>query len=502
LWENTLNYSKSIGKNNFSILAGTSIQEYRNDNSYLSGNDFPADANVRTINAANTIFGSTARDEWSLASFFGRATYDFDGKYLLTASLRRDGSSKLANRWGTMPSVSAGWRISSESFMEGVDIVDDLKLRIGYGVNGNQEGISNYAQYGLITYSRRQPTDPLSGPASQQISYGNPDLKWETTTQTNFGVDLALLESRLIFTFDAYVKKTDDLLLDVQLGSGAGDITSIQTNAGSLENKGVELNISSVNVDKALRWNTDFNISFNRNEVTSLKFTDVYYYGRVYSNNQDVAIVKKGLPLGTFFGYVSEGVDPATGDLTFKDLNNNDILDPDDRQVIGDAQPDFTFGFTNALSFKRFDLNIFFQGSVGNDIYNATRVDLEGMFDHKNQSTAVLNRWTPENPNTDMPRAVNNINNARNSTRFVEDGSYVRLKAITLAYNFDTEFLNRLGINKLSVYTTGQNLLTFTDYSGFDPEVNAFGLSATELGVDYGTYPQAKTVTFGINLEF
>ena len=501
LWENTLNFEKKIGLNNFSVLAGTSIQEHKSNNSYLSGTDFPADMSVRTINAANIMTGSTGINEWSLASLFGRLTYDYDGRYLLTASLRRDGSSKLANRWGTMPSVSAGWRVSSESFMDGVEFIDDLKLRVGYGVNGNQEGISNYAQYGLISYNRRQPTDPLSGPASQQVSYGNPDLKWETTTQTNFGVDLAFLESRLIFTFDAYVKKTEDLLLDVQLGSGAGDITSIQTNAGNLENKGVELNISSINVDSDLRWTTDFNISFNRNEVTALKFTDVYYYGRVYSNNQDVAIVRTGLPLGTFFGYIAEDVDPATGDLTFKDVNENGLIDPDDRQVIGDAQPDFTFGFTNALSFKRFDLNIFFQGSVGNDVYNATRVDLEGMFDSKNQSTVVLDRWTPENTNTSIPRA-GNINNVRNSSRFVEDGSYVRLKAITLAYNFNPDFLNKFGVNRLSVYTTGQNLLTFTDYSGFDPEVNAFGRSATELGVDYGTYPQARTVTFGVNVEF
>lgn len=501
LWENTLNYERTLGKSTFGVLAGTSIQEFRSDNSFLSGNDFPADASVRTINAANTIFGSTDRQEWSLASFFGRATYDYDGKYLLTASLRRDGSSKLANRWGTMPSVSAGWRISAEPFMANVDMVDDLKLRVGYGVNGNQEGISNYAQYGLISYTRRQPTTPLSGPAARQVTYGNPDLMWETTTQTNIGVDLALWGSRVVFTADAYVKKTEDLLLDVQLGSGAGDITNIQTNAGSLENKGLEFNVSSINVDKELRWNTDFNISFNRNKVTGLKFTDVYYYGRIYSNNQDVAIVREGLPLGTFYGYVSEGVDPETGDLRFRDRNGNGIVDPDDRQVIGDAQPDFTFGLTNTLSYKRFDLNVFFQGSVGNDVYNATRVDLEGMFDSKNQSTAVLDRWTPENTNTDIPRA-GNINNVRNSTRFVEDGSYVRLKAITLSYNFDPDLLSRFGINRLSLYTTGQNLLTFTDYSGFDPEVNAFGRSATELGVDYGTYPQARTVTFGINLEF
>lgn len=502
LWENTLSYATTVGKNNFSVLGGTSIQEHLSDNSFLSGNDFPADVSVRTINAANTIYGSTGRQEWSLASVFGRATYDFDGRYLLTASVRRDGSSKLANKWGTMPSFSAGWRISSESFMKNITAIDDLKLRVGYGVNGNQEGISNYAQYGLINYVRRPPTTPLTGPATQQVSYGNPDLKWETTTQTNFGIDLSVLESRLNFTFDAYVKKTDDLLLDVQLGSGAGDITSIQTNAGAIENKGVELNISSINVDKeAFRWNTDFNIAFNRNKVTDLKFTDVYYYGRIYSNNQDVAIVREGLPLGSFYGYVSEGVDPTTGDLKFTDFNGNGTLDPDDRRVIGNAQPDFVFGLTNNLSYKRFDLNIFFQGSVGNDIYNATRVDLEGMFDSKNQSTAVLNRWTPENTNTDIPRA-GNINNVRNSTRFVEDGSYVRLKAITLSYNFSPDFLQKAGINKLSLYTTGQNLLTFTDYSGFDPEVNAFGRSATELGVDYGTYPQSRTITFGINVEF
>jgi len=501
LWENTLRYEKSIGKSNFSILGGVSIQEFRSNNSYLRGTDFPSDTDVRTLDAANIISGSTDIQEWSLASFFGRATYDYDGKYLLTASLRRDGSSKLANRWGTMPSVSAGWRISSEPFMQGVGGIDDLKLRVGYGVNGNQEQISNYAQYGLIEYTRRQPTTPLSGPASRQVSYGNPDLKWETTTQTNVGLDLAVLQSRLIFTFDAYVKKTEDLLLNVQLGSGAGDITEIQTNAGSLENKGVELNISSVNFDSDFRWTTDFNISFNRNKITDLKFTEVYYYGRVYSNNQDVAIVRKGLPLGSFFGYISEGVDPDTGDLRFRDVNGNGIIDPDDRQVIGNGQPDFVFGLTNSLSYKRFDLNLFFQGSVGNDVYNATRVDLEGMFDSKNQSTAVLNRWTPENTNTDMPRA-GNINNVRNSTRFVENGSYLRLKAITLAYNFNPDLLNKFGINRLSVYTTGQNLLTFTGYSGFDPEVNAFGTSSTELGIDYGTYPQSRTVTFGINLEF
>jgi hypothetical protein len=231
----------------------------------------------------------------------------------------------------------------------------------------------------------------------------------------------------------------------------------------------------------------------------------VYYFGRIYSNNQDVAIVKKGLPLGTFFGYVSDGVDPETGDMIFKDVNGNGIFDPGDRTKIGDGNPKFTFGLTNSFSYKRFDFNFFFQGSYGNDIFNATRIDLEGMFDSKNQSTAVLRRWTPDNRITDIPRAVGggNVDNVRNSTRFMEDGSYLRLKSVTLAYNFKSRLMKEhLRFDKLSVYVTGQNLLTFTNYSGFDPEVNAFGLSATELGVDYGTYPQARTLTVGFNAEF
>ena len=253
-----------------------------------------------------------------------------------------------------------------------------------------------------------------------------------------------------------------------------------------------------------MKWRTDFNISFNKNKVTDLKYTDVYYFGRIYSNNQDVAIVKKGLPLGTFFGYVADGVDPETGNLKYKDVNGNGIFDTGDRTVIGDANPAFVFGLTNTFSWKRFDLNLFFQGSYGNDVYNATRIDLEGMFDSKNQSTAVLRRWTPENRNTDIPRAAGNgsVDNVRNSTRFVEDGSYVRLKAVTLTYNFNPVHFKRLGISKFSVYATGQNLLTLTNYSGFDPEVNAFGRSATELGVDYGTYPQARTLIVGLNAEF
>lgn len=502
LVENTLGYTKA-GRHAYSLLIGQSAQKLRWNQSYIQGNDFPEDISVKTLNAANNITASTQREAWALASFFGRATYSFESKYMFSASVRRDGSSKLANHWGTMPAVSMAWRVSGESFFPSTSWLDDLKLRVGWGKNGNQEGIGNYARYGLITYFRTPLTSPLSGPGSAQVSYGNPGLKWETTAQTNVGIDLLMFNGRITFAADAYYKKTSDVLLNVQL-SNSLPITSIQTNAGTIENKGIDLAITTVNIDKKLRWNTDFNISFNRNKVLELNYTDVYYFGRVYSNNQDVSILKAGHPLGSFFGYIADGVNPETGDMIYRDVNQNGIFDPNDRTIIGNAQPDFTFGLTNDFQYKNFDLSFFIQGSVGNDIYNATRIDLEGMFDSKNQSVAVLDRWTPNNTNTNIPRAIRggSVYNVFNSTRFVEDGSYVRLKAITLGYNFPARWLSKVKLSKARVYLTGQNLITLTKYSGLDPEVNAFGLSATELGIDYGTYPHARTAIFGLNLDF
>lgn len=501
IWENTLDYAKKIGKHNFTGLIGSSIQKYKYSDTYVEGSNLPEETYVRSLWAANTVTGGTSLQEWSLASFFGRGTYDYDNKYYLTVSLREDGSSKLAHHWGFMPSFSAGWRISSERFMKDITFIDDLKLRGGWGRNGNQEGIPNYTQWGLASFNRYTPNpqDPLTGPGSSQYTYGNPDLKWETTDQTNFGIDFTTLNSRVTLNVDMYWKKTSDVLMNVQLPNYL-PITTIQTNVGTIENKGFEFNLNTVNLDKELKWRTDFNMSFNRNKIVELKYTDVYYFGRIYSNNSDVAIVKVGLPLGSFYGYISEGVDPETGNLIYKDVNNNGIFDTGDRTVIGEAQPDFIFGFTNTFTYKRFDLNIFFQGSYGNDIYNATRIDLEGMFDSKNQSTAVLRRWTPENTITDIPRSKN-MDNVRNSSRFVEDGSYVRLKSMTLSYLI-LNGQQLKGFKKMSVYVTGQNLLTFTKYSGFDPEVNAYGNSATEMGIDYGTYPQSRTLIVGLNVEF
>jgi len=503
LWENTLNYNKTIGKHKISAMAGASIQRYHHNDSYIQGHDFPSDVNVTTLNAANSVTASTDIQEWALASFFGRATYDYAGKYYLTVSLREDGSSKLANPWGTMPAFSLGWRISGEPFWKSITLINDLKIRGGWGKNGNQEGIANYARYGLYTYYPRPATNPLSGPSVVQTTYGNPDLKWETTNQTNIGIDLSMFNSRITLNIDAYYKVTHDVILPVQLPASS-QISFIMTNAGKIENKGLEFNLNTVNIARKLRWDTDFNISFNRNKVLELLFPGPYSFGHIYSNNMDVSIVNVGLPLGTFYGYISEGVDPKTGMLKYADLNHNGIRDGGDRTVIGHGQPKYTFGITNTFTYWRFDLTLFVQGSYGNDIFNATRIDLEGMFDSKNQSTVVLNRWTPTNTQTDIPKVVGkgNVDNVLNSSRFIEDGSYVRLKSVTLSYKIIENLKKKKGVPKLSVFVTGQNLLTLTNYSGFDPEVNAYGSSATEVGIDYGTYPQAITLIGGVNLEF
>lgn len=497
LWENTLDYARKFGNHNFSAMAGGSAQKHKYNQSFLYATGFRPGSPTHTINAANDVTGSTYQTEWAILSFFARATYDYKSKYYLTATVREDGSSKLNHPWGTMPSFSAGWRISGEKFMANVKLIDDLKLRGGWGKNGNQEGIGNYNTWGLIAFS---PDANNNYPSEYLISYGNPDLKWETTAQTNLGIDLSMFNFRLNFTFEAYYKKTSDVLLPVPLTSSL-PVTMMQTNAGEVENKGIEFSFNTVNINKKLTWTTDLNMSFNKNEVVSLTYAPVYYFGFTYSNDSYVSMVRAGDPIGVFYGYIAEGVDPATGKMMYKDINNNGLWDPGDRTVIGNPHPDFIFGFTNTFTYKRFDLNIFFQGSVGNEIYNATRIDLEGMFDSKNQSVAVLERWTPDNPYTDIP-GVNDQINYVSSSRFVENGSYVRLKQVTLSYKVLDNNPKVKAIKQFSVYVTGNNLLTFTGYSGFDPEVNAYQNSATEIGIDYGTYPQSIGCIFGLNVQF
>jgi len=506
VYDNIMTYDKSIKKHNFNVMAGASgttskwSQTYQTVSHFLNGD-------IKTLNAGNKVEqgnGTTASD-WAIMSYVGRLAYNFDSKYLLTANFRADGSSKLApkNRWGYFPSVSAAWRISSEGFMKDIKWIDDLKIRGGWGQTGNQSGVGDYGYLQLRNITRQNWWEtgkanalPITSPANMS----NSDLTWETTTQTNIGVDFTVLNNRLTFTADAYYKHTTDLLMDVPLGPTAS-FSDIYRNEGEMENKGVEFGINSKNLVGSFKWDTDFNISFNKNKVKKFDTRQSYFYAQSTTGEYITKLIT-GKPLGMFWGYISDGVNPETGDIIYRDIDKSGTITPNDKTYIGDPNPDFTFGLTNNLSYKGFNLNVFFQGSVGNDIYNLSRMETEGMYDAKNQSTAVLARWKIPGQITDMPRAVSSKENLKTSSRFVEDGSFLRLKSLTLSYNVTGKLLKKLNIGRLQPYFTAQNLLTFTNYKGFDPEVNQWGGSALVQGLDWGTYPQTKSYVFGVNVEF
>jgi len=506
LLENILTYEKVFGDHSLSAMAGQSTQSSRWEDSYISGKDFPKTLNISTLNAANQITDAgTKATEWSIASFFGIIAYNYKSKYLLTANVRYDGSSKLANnhKWGLFPSASAGWRITEEPFMEGVkDVMNDLKIRVGIGKNGNQNGLSEYAWPALYNFVRVSATSPLSGPSISQSNIENSSLKWETTTQSNAGIDASFLNSLLTLSVDAYLKKTNDLLLNVPLPSGTA-VDHITRNDGQMQNWGMEFALNAHKSTKDFAWNAGLQISFNRSKVTNLGLSPVYDFAQT-SNGQYAVRLAKDYSVGTFYGYVAQGVDPQTGNMIYKDLNNNGHTDPGDRTVIGHAEPNFIFGMNGGITYKNINLSILLQGTQGNDIFNASRIDTEGMFDSKNQSTAVLGRWEKVGQITDIPKAVSDGSyyNAYNSSRFVEDGSYLRVKSITLSYTFPKKLINIAYLSNLMVYATGNNLFTLTKYKGFDPEVNYAGNDNVVAGVDYGTYPQYQSVIFGIKVQF
>jgi len=506
-FDNILTFDKTFSKHNLSLLAGTSFTNAKMDGSEMYATHFLT-SDIKTLNAANKIGqGSiTNAEEWSMMSYLGRISYNYDSKYLLTANFRADGSSKLApgKRWGYFPSVSVGWRLSQENFLKNVEWLSELKLRGGWGQTGNQAGISDYGYLQRFSITRQNWWEAGKGDAMVTLrpnSFSNPNLTWETTTQSNIGLDLSLFKNRISLAVDAYLKKTTNLLMDVPLPA-TSPVPSIYRNEGEMTNKGLEFSVDSRNLTGNFEWNTNFNISFNRNELTKLTLQKVYYYASTSEAiTEQVVRITEGQPLGKFWGFISEGVDPQTGNIKYKDLNGDGKISVSDKTYIGDPNPDFTFGLTNDFTYKNFTLSVFFQGSYGNDIYNASRIETEGMYDGKNQSTAVLNRWRKPGDITDIPRAVRSADNIKASSRWVEDGSYLRLKTLTLAYNLSNEELLRYGIRKIQPYFTAQNLWTLTNYKGFDPEVNQ-GLSGPTMGIDWGTYPQTKTFIFGLNIDF
>ncbi|MCQ2230083.1 MAG: TonB-dependent receptor [Bacteroidales bacterium] len=506
-WDNILNYNIDINKLAIDVMAGSSWTDSDYRNSWINGSHYKDDK-IQTLNAANKISWDgtgTGASEWGIMSYFGRLSFNYDSKYMLTANVRADGSSKLHPdyRWGIFPSFSGAWRLSSESFMENLEWLDDMKLRAGWGQTGNQSGIGDYAylqRYNITRYEWFQEGQEHITPSLSQANLRTSDLKWETTTQTCVGLDVTVLSNRLTLALDYYFKKTTDMLMNVSLPAGAAAASNIARNEGEMENKGFEFSINSRNFVGAFTWDTDFNMSFNRNKLTKLALQKVYYDAKTSEYVNDYVVRNEpGRALGGFYGYISDGVDPETGELMYRDINDDGRVSSSDRTYIGDPNPKFTFGMTNNFSYNGWALSIFLQGSYGNDIFNASRMETEGMYDGKNQSTKVLERWRRPGQITDVPKAGFEM---KNSTYFIEDGSYLRVKNLQLSYNFKSEKLRNAGITRLQPYFSASNLLTLTKYSGMDPEVNQWGNSGAVQGIDWGTYPQSRSYVFGVNVEF
>lgn len=508
VFDNVLNWKKDFGLHGLDVMAGSSWTASKYSNNYIDGSNY-ADGLFQTLNAANKISwtgtGSSA-SEWAILSYFARLQYNWNDRYLFTANIRADGSSKLApgHRWGYFPSFSGAWRISSEPFMKDIEWINDLKLRGGWGQTGNQSGLGDYSYLASYSINRVQwfgeGFDTNAVPTRTQSTLSNPELTWETTSQTDIGLDLTMFNNRLMLYIDWYYKRTSDMLMTITLPAGSAPARTLNYNGGTMVNKGWEITLKSVNMKGKFSWDTDFNISFNKNKLESLRLTQVYYSAMTtdYVNDYVVRNVP-GRPLGSFYGYVAEGVDPETGDMIYKDVNKDGVISASDRTYIGDPNPDFTFGLTNNFSWKGFNLNILLQGSVGNDIYNVSRMETEGMYDGKNQSTKVLDRWRVPGQITNVPKAGWNI---KNSSYFVENGSYLRVKSVSLSYDVPRKIISKLGINRLQPYFTASNLLTWTSYSGMDPEVNQYGNNGAVQGIDWGTYPLNRSFVFGLKLEF
>ncbi|MFY1046159.1 SusC/RagA family TonB-linked outer membrane protein [Chryseobacterium sp. GP-SGM7] len=491
--ENTLTYTIKSGVHDLALLGGNQIHEKRNSWNNFEGNNFPEettffDYNTVIDNKRETLVKENLRE----LSFFGRALYTYDNKYTIMGVFRYNGSSALApgNKWGFFPGVSGAWTVSNEDFLADNKILSELKIRGGWGQSGNASGIPPYSHFNLERLTRVGPDG---------IWYTNQwdssDLGWEVTSDANIGIDFGFLNNRIKLTADAYKRKTKNLIVPIAMGS----LGNILKNVGDMENQGLELGLNTQNFKgEKFSWNTNFNISFTKNQVTSLKYQPNIDKAYIETVGANLVRFTPGQPISSFYGYQVSHVDSQTGDLVYKDLNGNGIFDPNDRTFIGNPNPDFTFGLTNNFSYKNWYLDVLVTGSYGGEIYNASRFDLEMMNDFKNQSTAVLNRWTTPGEITNTPKA-NSATAQYVSDRFVEDGSFIRIKSATLGYNFTTPFK---GVSKINLYVTGQNLLTWTDYTGFDPEVNAFSNTNGVSGVDYGTYPQVRTFIFGLKANF
>lgn len=515
LWDNYFLFDYTIADaHEISFMGGMSAQW--NDYDYYNAqkNVFQFD-NVHEFDNGEKMYSILGNmTEWALLSYMARLNYSYKNRYLLTATVRRDGSSKFGpkHRWGTFPSVSLAWRMSDEKWFPKTKFIDDIKIRAGYGVTGSQASVGSYgylAQYNTSVY-------PLGIAGNTQTvlyssTLANPYIHWEEVAQTNVGVDASFLGSRIVLSLDAYLKETRDMLVkaSIPITSGFEDTSTTYTNAGRVSNKGLEMSLHTVNLVSPLRWETTLTATYNRNKIKDLNSDVPYYINQV--NNSYVTMLAEGYPINVFYGYVTDGIfqnqqevnDHAIqtgaepGDIRFRDLNNDGVINDEDRTVLGNPNPTWLFSMNNTLTYKGFELSVYLQGVAGNKIFNANNIDNTGMSAAYNQTTDVLNRWTGEGTSNFIPRAVYGDPNGNNrmSDRFVENGSYLRLKNITLAYNFPGKWLDKIGVQALRLSLSCENVATITSYSGFDPEVDI-------NGIDLSRYPISRTFSFGLNLNF
>jgi len=528
--ENTLTYNKSWReKHRINAVVGFTTQKFNNESLFTYAFGFP-DGRTGYHNIAvaeNPQTPVNSESQWSLVSYIGRVNYTLSDKYLFTLTGRVDGSSKFAegNKYGYFPSGAFAWRVSKEDFMQNITAISDLKLRVSYGVIGNQaippyQSLALIGPYGQGVFNSSAGSEVYNG--MEPLSYVNKNLKWESTKQFDLGVDIGFLKQRITLTADYYSKLTYDLLLSTPIPTTTG-FSSTLLNVGNIANKGVEFDLHTINTTGALQWSTSLNFSMNRNEVTNLNTsTDILLL--------NASLLRKGEPIGTFYGYIFDGIfqsdeeaakspvlvgqEPTSsnpeaiakaGDRKYRDINNDGKIDAADRTILGSAQPKFTYGFNNTLSFKNFDLSFFFQGSEGNKLANFNSFNLLNFTGQNNVlADGGLNRWTPENHENQYPRALStgSLDVGIFSSAIVEDASYLRLKNVSLSYTLPHKILQRAKIQTVRIYISGTNLWTLTNYTGYDPEANTYGQSTTLIGIDNGGYPQSKIYQVGATLGF
>lgn len=543
---NTLTYNRNFDKiHNLNIVVGNVIQKQQDgDYGFSAIQVLNEGTGVDGLDEASANFGVSGSSRWSLASFLGRVNYSYKSKYIVTGSARYDGSSKFApgNRWGFFPSGAFAWRMSEEGFMKEMDFLSNAKLRLSYGATGNNR-ISDFAYLSTMAIPRNGGYSFNNGAPNRGAlleNFGNPRLKWETTYQTNIGYDLGLFENRIDVSADLYRKTTEDVLLNANLPYSTGlttiyDVATAYKNIGKIRNQGLEITINTVNVRKKnFEWSTNFNISFNQNKVMELNEGQSALLQNVNFDtdfrNTSPYIAQLDKPIGQMYGliwdgvyqyedfdlilgnYILEGNIPTNGqaranvqpgDIKYKDINGDLVVNEMDFTVIGRGYPIHTGGFSNSFRYGGFDLNIFFQWSYGNDLINANRLFFEGNAKRVvalNQFAAYENRWTPENPSNEYFRTAGK-RDTYYSSREVEDGSFLRLKTVSLGYDFNQQLIETLKLKSLRVYASAQNMYTWTNYSGQNPDVSTRH-SALTPGFDFAAYPLATTITFGIKASF